>query len=88
MKKTRNPIFLILKKKKENGFSRNFKNKNFNHGYIYNQDIMYSIIKFCKLAANKGYVILLTSFTRKIKKTQKIKIKTKCQNFAIKQIVT
>jgi hypothetical protein len=63
-------------------------NKNLNQGYIYNHDIIYKITKFCKLAANKGKRILPISFILKIKNIQKTKIKTKCQNFASKQIVT
>ena len=46
------------------------------------------MIKFCKFAPNKAKRILPISFILNIKNIQKTKIKTKCQNFANKQIVT
>ncbi len=43
-------------------------------------------MKFCTLAANNGNLIRFISFIRNIKNNQNTNIKTKCQNFAIKQI--
>ena len=65
-----------------------FLNTYLNQGYIYNQDIIYTIKKFCKLADNKGYRNLEDSNPLNKKKIQKTAAKTTCQNLATRPIVT
>ena len=81
-----NDLLFVINQKNEE--SKKFLKTNLNHGYIYNQDKTYKIIKFWAFAANKGYLTLFISFILKTKKTQKIKIKIRCQNLAIKHNAT
>ena len=88
LKNKNTPNFLLFTKNQKYGTSNAFLDTYLNHGYIYNQDIIYIIIKFCKLADKRGYLNLEDSKPLKIKNTQNTTANTICQNLAISPIVT